>query len=176
MRLFVTDRHRMSQPLSQPRRGGCSLLTPEGRTGERKANKRDPLGPRSRPQPGRSSKNRSRGGMPPALPLLSAPFALHVAALGAASGSRPRPLFHAVAFPSFCRRRPVAFTFYVRGRIRILLDKNPHAGFLSPHAPAGAARPRADCPGFPARLRRSSEEEDRSSGNVTRGARFWPGR
>ena len=42
MGLFVTDRHRMSQPLSQPRRGVCSLLTPEGRTGERKANKRDP--------------------------------------------------------------------------------------------------------------------------------------
>ena len=26
----------------------------------------------------------------------------------------------------------------------MLLDKNPRAGFLSPHAPAGAARPRAD--------------------------------
>ena len=43
----------------------------------------------------------------------------------------------------------------------MLLDKNPRAGFLSPHAPAGAARLQADCPGFPARLRRSSEEEDR---------------
>ena len=43
----------------------------------------------------------------------------------------------------------------------MLLDKNPRAGFLSPPAPAGAARPRADFPGFPARRRRSSEEEDR---------------
>ena len=36
----------------------------------------------------------------------------------------------------------------------MLLDKNPRAGFLSPPAPAGAARPRADFPGFPARLLR----------------------
>ena len=43
----------------------------------------------------------------------------------------------------------------------MLLDKNPRAGFLSPHAPACAARLQADCPGFTARLRRSSEEEDR---------------
>ena len=81
LRLFVTDRHRPSQIVtdrhrsSQPRLGACSLLTTEGRTGERKANQRSPLGPRSSPQPGGSSKNRSRGGMPPALPPLSVPFA-----------------------------------------------------------------------------------------------------
>ena len=44
----------------------------------------------------------------------------------------------------------------------MLLDKNPRAGFLSPHAPAGAARPRADCPGFPARLRRPALPASRS--------------
>ena len=44
----------------------------------------------------------------------------------------------------------------------MLLDKNPRAGFLSPHAPAGAARLQADCPGFAARLRRSGAAGDRA--------------
>ena len=55
------------------------------------------------------------------------------------------------------------------GRIRMLLDKNPRAGFLSQHAPAGAARLQADCPSFPARLRRSAEEEDSGGGQPAAG-------
>ena len=45
----------------------------------------------------------------------------------------------------------------------MLLDKNPQAGFLSPHAPACAARPRADFPGFAARLRRNSPKNDHAA-------------
>ena len=46
----------------------------------------------------------------------------------------------------------------------MLLDKNPRTGFLSPHAPAGAARPRADCPGFPARLQTRLRRRTRQRG------------
>ena len=78
---------------------------------------------------------------PPLLPL-------KVAALGAASGSRRAPFL--VLSP--CRLFVGAglwLASLLGGRIRMLLDKNPHAGFLSPHAPAGAARPRGGLSRFP---------------------------
>ena len=128
MRFFVTDRHRMSQPMSQQRLGACSLLTPEGGLGERKANKRDPLGPRSSPQLGRSSKNRSRGGIPPALPLLSAPFAPESGRPGRGFRLSTRPLFHSVAVPSFCGRRPVA-CFSIVGQDTHAARQKPPRGF-----------------------------------------------
>ena len=157
----VTDCHSPSQPLSQPRRGACSLLTPEGGTGERKANKRDPLGPRSSPKTGRSSKNRSRGGMPPVLPPLSAPFSPERGRPGRFQARAHAPFFLRSPCRLFCYEEQCVYFLPRGGRIRMLLDKNPRVDFLSPHAPAGAARLQADFPGFTARLRRSSEEEDR---------------
>ena len=114
--------------MSQPRRGACALLTPEGRTGERKANKRDPLGRRSSPKPGRSSKNRSRGGMPPALPPLSAPFAPARGRPGRGFRLSTRPLFHSVVLPSFCGRRSFA-CFSLRGQDTHAARQKPPRGF-----------------------------------------------
>ena len=172
VRFFVTDRHRPSQTVTAAPGRVCSLLTPEGGSRRKKREQtRLRAGRDSVPQPGGSSKKPVKGrdaarNAPAFRPFLP----LHVAVLGRGLQTLdPRPILNSVVFPSFCGRRHVAFTcFSLRGRIRMLLDKNPRAGFLSQHAPAGAARLQADFPGFPARLRRSSEEEKQ------RACPLWP--